>query len=192
MNAEGNETDGLGADLEETLIVIRNHPIFKQVINPELFFWKMFIIDALIGNPDRNNGNWGLLTKENSVIGFAPIYDNGNCLNNKWDDDKIAKCLSSEQAIENAAYKGVVCFFTNKDKRVNPFHIIASGKYLKCKVALDSLLDNIDVNAILNVFNESNISKVKNCFYSNLIKLRYEHLLNIQKELNEKQRLDVF
>ena len=24
-------------------------------------FWNMFIIDALIGNTDRHNGNWGLL-----------------------------------------------------------------------------------------------------------------------------------
>ena len=37
-------------------------------------FWNMFIIDSLIGNTDRHNGNWGLLvnTKSNQAR-FSPI-----------------------------------------------------------------------------------------------------------------------
>ena len=32
-------------------------------------FWDMFIIDALIGNHDRHNGNWGfLLNKKNKKL----------------------------------------------------------------------------------------------------------------------------
>lgn len=49
----------------------------------------MFVVDALIGNPDRNNGNWGLIYKDHDILGLAPIYDNGNCLFDKWSDEKI-------------------------------------------------------------------------------------------------------
>ncbi len=45
-------------------------------------FWDMFIIDALIGNTDRHNGNWGFLVNtEMNEIKFSPIYDCGSCLN---------------------------------------------------------------------------------------------------------------
>ena len=39
-------------------------------------FWNMFIIDSLIGNTDRHNGNWGLLVNtKNNQASFSPIYD---------------------------------------------------------------------------------------------------------------------
>lgn len=38
--------------------------------------WNMFIIDSLIGNTDRHNGNWGLLVNtKNNQASFSPIYD---------------------------------------------------------------------------------------------------------------------
>ena len=42
----------------------------------------MFVIDSLIGNTDRHNGNWGfLVNKSTDKIKFSPIYDCGSCLN---------------------------------------------------------------------------------------------------------------
>ena len=38
-------------------------------------FWNMFVIDSLIGNTDRHNGNWGfLLNKTTGEAEFSPIY----------------------------------------------------------------------------------------------------------------------
>ncbi|MCI9596343.1 MAG: hypothetical protein HFE75_03415 [Firmicutes bacterium] len=31
------------------------------------FFWDMFIVDALVGNFDRHNGNWGFLVNEQEL-----------------------------------------------------------------------------------------------------------------------------
>lgn len=42
-------------------------------------FWKMYVMDAILGNPDRHLGNWGLV-KLDGVYKFAPIYDNGASL----------------------------------------------------------------------------------------------------------------
>ena len=45
-------------------------------------FWNMFVIDSLIGNTDRHNGNWGfLLNKNTGKVKFSPIYDCGSALN---------------------------------------------------------------------------------------------------------------
>ena len=41
----------------------------------------MFIVDALIGNWDRHNGNWGFLYNTvTDEIALAPGYDCGSCL----------------------------------------------------------------------------------------------------------------
>ena len=55
-------------------------------------FWDMFIIDALIGNTDRHNGNWGFLVNtEMNEIKFSPIYDCGSCLNPMLEDCELSK-----------------------------------------------------------------------------------------------------
>ena len=40
---------------------------------------RIFIFDALIGNCDRNEKNYGLIIRENKAI-FAPLYDNDSML----------------------------------------------------------------------------------------------------------------
>ena len=57
-------------------------------------FWDMFIIDCLIGNEDRHNGNWGFLKniKDEKLV-FAPIYDCGSCLFAIYTDEKMQECL---------------------------------------------------------------------------------------------------
>lgn len=59
-------------------------------------FWDMFVIDALIGNTDRHNGNWGfLLDLESGKVKFVPIYDCGSCLNPMLEDNEIEKIGST-------------------------------------------------------------------------------------------------
>ena len=38
-------------------------------------YYTMILADYLVGNSDRHCGNWGYMTKANSIIGFAPIFD---------------------------------------------------------------------------------------------------------------------
>ena len=49
--------------------------------NKRKSFGILFIIDSLIGNTDRHNGNWGfLVNKKTGQVTFSPIYDCGSCL----------------------------------------------------------------------------------------------------------------
>ena len=53
-------------------------------------FWDMFVMDSLIGNTDRHNGNWGfLLNKKTKEIEFSPIYDCGSALNPMLEDEEM-------------------------------------------------------------------------------------------------------
>ena len=65
-------------------------------------FWDMFVIDSIIGNTDRHNGNWGfILNKETNKVTFAPIYDCGSCLNPLYEDKQIESL--TEQELKNLA-----------------------------------------------------------------------------------------
>ena len=56
----------LDKKIETELIDIMEVIEESKIINNDMLkecFWNMFIIDALIGNTDRHNGNWGFLVK---------------------------------------------------------------------------------------------------------------------------------
>jgi len=66
----------------------------------------MFIIDSIIGNTDRHNGNWGfLLETDTGVATFSPIYDCGFCLNQMIEDEKIKEI--DEVELKNLLMKGM-------------------------------------------------------------------------------------
>ena len=74
-------------NLDETLFHLERNPILDiPGIRERLF--EMMVVDAIIDNPDRNNGNWGILTVEGENE-LAPVYDNGNAFSAKVDDDHL-------------------------------------------------------------------------------------------------------
>lgn len=61
MDSNGNETNGIGVDLYEILMTIQEHPFLKDLLGIKEHFWNMFVVDVLLGNPDRNNSNLGIV-----------------------------------------------------------------------------------------------------------------------------------
>ena len=55
----------------------------------------MFAADALLGNFDRHNGNWGFLyDPKNKQREIAPVYDCGSCLLPQADEETLQEvCL---------------------------------------------------------------------------------------------------
>ena len=116
LDSNGNETNGVGVDLYEILMTIQEHPFLKDIAGIEEHFWNMFIVDALLGNPDRNNSNWGVILRADGSKRIAPVYDNGNCLNCKWDEEKMLEVLSDAGKLETESYKGRRCIFELEGK----------------------------------------------------------------------------
>ena len=92
-------------------------------------FWDMFIIDVLIGNTDRHNGNWGILIDiKNGKRKFSPIYDCGSCLNPILDDNELDKI--------NDFIEGITCLLS---VRKSFYKRIISYRYLIIKEVYDKL-----------------------------------------------------
>lgn len=180
LDSNGNETNGTGLDLYEVLMTIEQHPFLKGISGLKERFWDMFVVDALIGNTDRNNSNWGIIVKENNEKVLAPVYDNGNCLNGKWDDRKIQAVLDDEKMLDIEVSKGRRCIFEIEGKRVNPYYLIERMEYPDCTLAVRKLVPRIDakMQEINNIIIRNPVlSKAQKQFFSILVERRYEEVL---------------
>lgn len=175
---DGSSYDGVQTELSEILEVIRNHHILKDLPYEE-FFWGMFIIDAIIGNHDRNTGNFGVLQDTNGNISIAPVYDNGNSFNPSWDENKILQICNDSTMMENIAHKAYTCRFTNNGKQINPFKYMATSDNDKLRVAL-KYINTFSPEAFTSWIKTQNcITDIQKNFYCKLIKLRFTKLYSL-------------
>lgn len=186
-DSNGNPTNGFGTDLSEILKTIDEHPLLKKVDGVKERFWDMFIVDSLIGNIDRNNGNWGVLKHFDGSKELSPVYDNGNSFNANWDLNKMRTYLEDEKMFETVSYKGRLCTFLKNEKQLNPYHLIQSKEYGDCNNAVLRNVPKIKekmpdiknfINEIPAVKNDvAIISLTQKQFYNALIKSRFEKVL---------------
>ena len=146
-------------------------------------FWDMFIIDSLIGNTDRHNGNWGFLVNaRSSKAEFSPIYDCSSCLNSKLADEEIDEFNDVE--IKNLAINCHSCIKENGEK-INYMPYIKSLKNEDCNNALLRNFTKINLEKINEFINNiSCISISRKEFYKKIISIRYKIVEKSYKELS--------
>lgn len=163
-------------ELEDIIKIIKEN---ANLINTEETiekFWDMFIVDCLIGNSDRHNGNGGFLKdKKQGTIKFSPIYDCGSCLNPLLDDEEIEKI--SEVETKNLILNSYSCIKI-KGKKINYAQYISAMENNDCNKALIRIFPKIDLNKIVNMINEIPcMSEIRKKFYINVIEQRYSQIL---------------
>ena len=169
-----NPDKKIETELNDIMEVIEENKMI-DVEDTKNKFWNMFIIDSIIGNTDRHNGNWGfLLNKETGNIEFSPIYDCGSCLNPMLEDEQIEKINKTE--LKNMAINCYSCIREN-GKKINYMSFIKQMKNKECNMAIKRIFVNINIDKI-NKFIDSIecMSKIRKEFYKEIIKLRYDIL----------------
>ena len=149
-------------------------------------FWDMFVIDSLIGNTDRHNGNWGFLVDiKTNKIEFAPIYDCGSCLNPMIDDDEIKKLQDND--IKNLAINCYSCLKEN-GKKINYMTYIKECKNEECNKAILRVFKNIKIDEI-NKFIDgiSCMSNERKEFYKKIINIRYKIIKEVYNKINNEK-----
>ncbi len=176
-----NPDKKIGTDFLDILEVLKN--IYDD--DKMLFkFLDMFIIDAFIGNTDRHNGNWGFMyNKKDGTMEFAPIYDNGSCLNPIFEDSEIEKLDNIE--FKNIAYNVYSCLKID-NKKIHYFDFIKSMNNSLCNDALIRVFPNIDIDKIVDFINNiEGMSNVRKKFYSDVLSFRYQELEKVYYKLKE-------
>lgn len=167
--------------------IMSSNELFTSYPDLKERFWDMFIIDALIGNNDRNNGNWGVIVNEdNNTTILAPVYDNGNSFSNKSSESQLERLLSDEKLFIESAYTSRISYFRSEDgKKINPLKYIETIKDEDCNKAILRIIPNIDIDKIKEMINDipytyknyNIIGHYQKEFYIKCLEYRYEKVL---------------
>lgn len=141
-------------------------------------FWRMFVVDALIGNFDRHGSNWGFLKKGNAYA-LAPIFDNGSCLFPRLiDDDQLRVVVSSKEEQNRRVYGFPTSQILLNGCKSSYFDVINSCQYEECNQALVYVLGNLQRMKVYALIEDIEwLSTARKSFLCRMIDQRYEKIL---------------
>ena len=192
MSSDVEAYSGTGSEtlLDEVLATIKGQDELKILPGVTERFWNMFVIDAFIGNNDRNNGNWGILIDQKSGgISLAPIYDNGSAFFNKRSLAQMQKRLADDVLMQEDAYKTATCAYKyvgldNEGHRINPFRFMREGGNADCEAAIVRFLEKVNLNRITEMIMDipedvgtlAVMPQIQKEFYIKLLRVRLRYI----------------
>ncbi|RDU24909.1 HipA domain-containing protein [Anaerosacchariphilus polymeriproducens] len=179
-----SEQSGYGTELSSILKAIDEQALISSV-ELRAFFWEMFVADALLGNFDRHNGNWGILIDEQKQTAeIAPVYDCGSCLFPQLDGEHMEKVLNSEDEINQRIYVFPTSAIMENGKKISYFEFISSLQNEECNAALQKIFERIDIDKIERLIEATPvISRMQKDFYKTMILERKEKIFDYSMNL---------
>lgn len=161
----GSPSDGSQTYLSDVLASLDLSDALRSTPGVKRRFWQMFVIDALIKNPDRNNGNWGLLQRfdaigtDSCMYELAPVYDNGSSLFSSRTDSVAERRLESEGLIEEDAFgTNVSCYLlvdeNGKVSHIHPFDYMESTTNEALISVMKETSSQLDLNPVFDLIDE--------------------------------------
>ena len=136
------------------------------------FYYKMFIVDAFIGNTDRHNGNWALLQSSDNIR-ISPVYDCGSSLAPLVDE----RVVSADAGVKYAMNTSSV-LVDDKGKHIKYCDFFKNELSPKIQKALLQIVPNINLDAIDKlIFNTEYLSRNRQDFYFSFLHTTYEKIL---------------
>lgn len=181
-------SNGAGTELVDILETIKEQEVIdKDILNEH--FWNMFIVDALIGNWDRHNGNWGFLyntvTDETEL---APIFDCGSCLFPQADENMMRAVLEDKREMELRIFDRPLSAIRENGQKINYFDFISSLKIKDCNEALKRIGPKLDMQKIRQLIdNTPYINDLQKEFYRRILEERKEHIIDFSLRKLRKQ-----
>ena len=173
-----SEHNGYGTELSDILMAIDE----QQAIDPIILkrrFWDMFIVDALIGNWDRHNGNWGFLyNSRTDAMTLAPVFDCGSSLFPQADESIMQAVLDDPAERDARIFKMPLSSIKQNGQKINYYDFIYAGKNPACNAALKRILPKIDMVKINQLIDDTPyIFDLQKRFYKTMLEERREKIL---------------
>lgn len=184
-----SERNGYGTELSDILHTFEEQEAIDREVITERF-WDMFIVDALIGNWDRHNGNWGFLyDARTDMMMLAPVYDCGSCLYPQADDEIMKKVLSNESDLNYRIFEIPTSAIMLNGKKIKYFDFIVSLQNEDCNRALKRIVPRIDMVKIHRIIEDTPfITDLQKRFYTTMLDQRKERILDFSLIKLEKER----
>jgi len=174
---------GYGTDIDDILESIESQTLVNKKSLKE-FFWDVFIVDSLLGNWDRHNGNWGFLVDEyNHTAEIAPVFDCGSCLYPQLTESEMEDVLNDRAAINSRIFSYPTSAIYENGKRINYFDYVTSIKNEDCNEALKRIAPRIDMDEIHKIVESTPyIGETQKMFYKTMIQERKERIIDLGLE----------
>lgn len=174
-----SERNGYGTELDDIMQTINE----QTAVNPRILkehFWNVFIIDALIGNWDRHNGNWGFLyNNDTDEVEIAPIFDCGSCLFPQADEKIMQSVLDKQGERDLRIFDIPLSAIKVDDKKIKYFDFISSLENDDCNKALKRMTPRIDMKEICTIVDETPFATdLQKRFYKIMLTERKEKILD--------------
>ena len=182
--------NGYGTELSDIVKTLEEQTAMDPQKLTE-WFWDMFIVDALIGNWDRHNGNWGFLyNMETDEISLAPVYDCGSCLYPQADEEIMQRTLDDPAELEVRIFERPLSGIKLGGQKIQYFKFISSLENNDCNKALKRILPKINMVRIEEIVDQTPfISDLQKRFYKTMLRERKERILDFSyQKLRKRER----
>lgn len=178
-----SERSGYGTELSDILHTFEEQNAVDRMAVTERF-WDMFIVDALIGNWDRHNGNCGFLyDAQTDQMTLAPVYDCGSSLYPQADEKIMETVLASEQDMNYRIFEIPTSAIMVNGKKIKYFDFISSLQNEDCNRALKRIVPRIDMARIRKLIADTPfITDLQKRFYCTMLEKRKERILDYSLE----------
>lgn len=165
-------------DYEDIMQMLRDNSKLTNVQETISMFWRIYIVDALLGNFDRHGANWGFI-KENNRYMLAPVFDNGSCLfPNLADEAEMKEIMKSEEETDKRIYRFPTSQVKLNGKKSSYFEVIHSLQFEECNDALRYIMSQLDMTEVEKLIEETPlISEIQKAFYKHILMARYNKIL---------------
>ena len=173
-----SEHGGTGTELADLLETIEK----QEYVSPQILtehFWNVFVVDSLLGNFDRHNGNWGFLYDRNTEKAeIAPVYDCGSCLLPQADENTMKKVLENETELESRVYRFPTSALKLNNVKINYYEFLMNTDNADCKDAVERIVPRIDIDEIKEFIDTvPYITDMQKEFYKTYVSARYEKII---------------
>lgn len=185
-----SEHNGYGTELSDILRAMEE----QRAINPRKlkeWFWDIFIVDALIGNWDRHNGNWGFLYEvDTDKMKIAPVYDCGSCLFPQADEVIMQKVLDEQEERDLRIFQIPLSGIKIDGNKINYHTFLSSLKYPDCNRALKRIAPKIYLKKIYAIIDDTPyITDLQKAFYKTMLTERKEKIIDFAfQKLRRRER----
>lgn len=173
-----SESNGSGTELYDIMDAIDK----QQYISPTVLrehFWNMFIADALLGNFDRHNGNWGFLyddAEEKAEI--APVFDCGSCLLPQADDNVMRRVLANEDELNARVFQFPTSAIKLNGRKINYYDFLTKAGNEDANQALKRIAPRIHMEQIEDFIDHvPGITNLQKLFYKSYVRARHELII---------------
>ncbi len=181
-----SDSNGSGTELADVMDTIdKQQYIYPKVLREH--FWNMFIADALLGNFDRHNGNWGILFDDNKEEAeIAPVFDCGSCLLPQADDKVMKKVLENETELHARVFQFPTSAIKLMGRKINYYDFLSRAKNEDANMALKRITPRIDMEQVESFIDQvPGISDLQKKFYKTYVNARYRLIIRPTSELIE-------